>query len=328
MVVTASSACSDTHDAAADDSGSDLNADASPGTDASVPYEEPKGCVPVQQDSVAVKLSDFRDDLPTVCDLMDEGDVAFTWIAPATGNYLFAKTTVRYESDRGATVWGFDPAISSNETSTGRLAIGQGACELQTLECAPGYVFENGGASYLPRWVTKGEALTLLLDGPTPRVSDDSESREMGPDSPYFYAGLSVTPIACPAIDVGSTVPQTFDVNNYGRRPIHLPSCRPRQNSGNAPAQESYDFTAPTDGRYAFTLTDIYGPDANDDIQLMLMDPECHEELACALSSEQTPSPRLEMDLMMGQHVTLVASETGNSDDDISTSLSIERMAD
>lgn len=193
------------------------------------------------------------------CGGLSSTDFAYTWTAPFEATFSF---------DTFGT--GFDTVVY----------VLDGACTGPELACSNDTL--AGATSNAIAHLSSGQEAVVVVDGNGAEGSFD----------------LNVN-VDCPAVDLGSTVPQVHTDNTLTGSDAFLGSC----NLGSAP-DEGFTFTAPSDGLYTFTT-------ANNDFDTILyaLDGVCSgAELMCNDNMLGTTSGAsgFSLPLTAGQEITLV----------------------
>lgn len=153
------------------------------------------------------------------CGSLDTPDASYTFTAPATGRYIF------------------DTIGSSFNTV---LELHDASCTGDALACNDD---SQGPQSRLRVDLNAGQTVVAVVDGLA------------GASGPFSLNVSEWAPPPCPMVDLGSTIPQTFNGNSGGLDDILTSPCG---FGGGGSPEVTHGFTALADGRYTFTLSSAF----------------------------------------------------------------------
>jgi len=160
------------------------------------------------------------------CESSDSNEATYSFTAPATDTYAFYVTNATFDTV---------------------LEVRDATCSGSSLACDS----NNSSDAVVLAPLTQGQTVVVMVDGYFGDVGTFDLTVDLAP--------------ACPAQDLGSTVPQTVGGTTVGGSTILAPSC----SSSNA-EEATYSFTAPSAGVYMF---DTVG--STIDTVLQVLDGDC-----------------------------------------------------
>ncbi|HTN85551.1 MAG TPA: MXAN_6577-like cysteine-rich protein [Sorangium sp.] len=170
------------------------------------------------------------------------------------------------------------------------LHVHDGTCSGPSLGCNDD---TSGLQSQVKLLLDEGQTVVVVLDGYSTSAS-----------GAYTLNVRQTFVPPCPAIDLGSTVPQTVTGTTEGAVDLMAPSCG---SAGGAEA--TYSFTAPVAGTYIF---DTFGSSFN--TTLFARDGQCAgETLGCNTDAGGTTQSRLTLELAEGQTIILIVDGSSAS---------------
>ncbi|AUX41174.1 hypothetical protein SOCE26_025810 [Sorangium cellulosum] len=224
----------------------------------------PTALEPVVPQTVAGMTRGLDDSVFSACDSGSSADATYTFTAPEPGRYVFN--------------------ASSQDEMVVEVLDGS-TCTSDSLSCRWGY----------------REARTVAELAAEQTVLVAVSGAEAALDE--FTLDIFLAP-ACPAQDLGTTVPQTVTGSNEGL-PDVISSCFTSESGGEA----TYRFTAPADGLYTFDATDSRFPAV-----LEVREDSCAGDMIACVDSSSGDA-RSTLSLLAGQSVVLVVDSHGETGD-------------
>lgn len=172
----------------------------------------PSGVIdPALPQTVTGNTAVLGDAIAPACGSSGSPDASYTFVAPHDGRYIFDTLGSEYNTI---------------------LEIRDGSCDGASLACNDDF---GGDQSRVSVTLTAGQTVVAVVDG------------YAGDGGPFTLNVSEYTPPPCPAVDLGSTVPQTVTGDTTGLENAIVAPC-----GSSGGVEIGYSFTAPADALYIF----------------------------------------------------------------------------